>query len=199
DASARPWTIYTSEAERYDSALIESRKADMSGILIFSGLFSAVRTAFPIEDYKNVILLSLVLQQLDAMSNGRPLAIPSSPPPFKIDRSSLICNALLSLSLGLSLTCALFAILVEQWTRHYNISPPPHKKEMRLSPVRRARVFSFLYYGVSRFGMHAIVDIIPMLLHLALVLFSGIVAFLLPTNRITTALVTSILATFLAF
>ncbi|KAJ7255745.1 hypothetical protein C8J57DRAFT_1075424, partial [Mycena rebaudengoi] len=188
------WAIYTSEAERYDSALIESWKDDMSGFLIFSGLFSAVLTAFLIENYKNLenknlILLSRVLTQLNDMS----LPIPSSPPPFKIDPSSLICNAFWSLSVGLSLTCVLLATLVVQWARM-------HKKEVCLSPVRRARVFSFRYYGVRRFGMHAIVDIIPMLLHLAVVLFfSGIVAFLLPINRITTALVASILAAFLAF
>ncbi|KAJ7272455.1 hypothetical protein C8J57DRAFT_281241 [Mycena rebaudengoi] len=204
DASARFWAIYISEAERYDSALIESWKADMSGMLIFSGLFSASLTAFLIESYKNLIpnsgdmtvtLLSQVSQQLNAMSSGTSLPIPSSPPPFKIDTSSLVCNAFWFLSLGLSLTCALLATLVEQWAREFM-----HKTEMRPSPVRRARVFSFLYYGVSRFRMHAIVDIIPMLLHLALVLFlSGLVAFLLPINRIMTALVASILAAFLAF
>ncbi|KAJ7100447.1 hypothetical protein C8R44DRAFT_988498 [Mycena epipterygia] len=202
DASAKFWSVYISEAERYDSALVESWKADMEGMLIFSGLFSASLTAFIIESYKNltpdtgnmtVALLSHVSQQLSAQFNGTQLPI-ASPEPFKVQTFSLICNGLWFVSLGLSLTCALLATLVEQWAREFL-----HKTEIRPSPVRRARVFSFLYYGVSRFGIHAIVDIIPLLLHLALVLFfAGLSAFLLPINALMTGIVASMLAVFLA-
>jgi acyl CoA:acetate/3-ketoacid CoA transferase alpha subunit len=34
-ASAKVWSIYIAEAERYDAALVESWKADMEGLLIF--------------------------------------------------------------------------------------------------------------------------------------------------------------------
>ncbi|KAJ6546704.1 hypothetical protein DFH09DRAFT_638396, partial [Mycena vulgaris] len=203
DASAKFWSVYISEAERYDSALVASWKADMEGILIFSGLFSASLTAFIIESYKNltpdtgnmtVALLSQLSQQINAQSNGSPLPL-FSPPPFKVQSSTLICNAFWFVSLGLSLTCALLATLVEQWAREFL-----HKAEIRPSPVRRARVFSFLYYGVSRFGIHAIVDIVPLLLHIALVLFfAGLAAFLLPINHLMTGIVSTILAAFLTF
>ncbi|KAJ7165469.1 hypothetical protein C8R43DRAFT_824255, partial [Mycena crocata] len=197
------WSVYISEAERYDSALVESWRADMEGLLIFSGLFSASLTAFIIESYKNLIpdtgemtvaLLFQVSQQLNAQFNGSQLVV-SSPPPFETQTSSLVCNAFWFLSLGLSLTCALLATLVEQWAREFL-----HKTEIRPSPIRRARVFSFLYYGISRFGIHAIVDIIPLLLHLALVLFfAGLAAFLLPINLLMTAIVAGLLAAFLMF
>ncbi|KAJ7480731.1 hypothetical protein FB451DRAFT_152870 [Mycena latifolia] len=203
DASAKFWSVYISEAERYDSALVESWKADMEGMLIFSGLFSASLTAFIIESYKNLVpdtgdmtvaLLSQLSQQLNAQFNGSQLPI-SPPAPFKVQTSSLICNGFWFVSLGLSLTCALLATLVEQWAREFI-----HKTEIRPSPVRRARVFSFLYYGVSRFGIHAIVDIVPLLLHIALVLFfAGLAAFLLPINNLMAGLVSCILAAFLAF
>ncbi|KAJ6609027.1 hypothetical protein B0H10DRAFT_1814623 [Mycena sp. CBHHK59/15] len=174
DAAVKFWSVYISEAERYDSALIESWKADMEGILIFSGLFSASLTAFIVESYKNlspdsgdmtITLLSQISQQLNAASTGTHFPL-SSPPPFEIPTSSLFCNACWFVSLGPSLTCALLATLVEQWAREFM-----HKTEIRPSPVHRARIFSFLYYGVTRFGMHAVVDVIPMLLHVALVLF----------------------------
>ncbi|KAJ6481528.1 hypothetical protein C8R47DRAFT_590668 [Mycena vitilis] len=55
DSSAKLWSVYDSEAERYDSALVESWKADMEGMLIFSGLFPASLTAFIIESYENLI------------------------------------------------------------------------------------------------------------------------------------------------
>jgi hypothetical protein len=35
DSSAKFWSVYISEAEHYDSALVESWKADMEGMLIF--------------------------------------------------------------------------------------------------------------------------------------------------------------------
>ncbi|KAJ7475630.1 hypothetical protein B0H11DRAFT_1666448, partial [Mycena galericulata] len=109
------WSVYITEAERYDSALVESWKADMEVILIFSGLFSASLTAFIIESYGNltpdrgdmtVALLSQVSLQLSTHFNGSQLALPS-PEPFRVPISSLVCNGFWFVSLGLSLTCAL--------------------------------------------------------------------------------------------
>ncbi|KAJ7113610.1 hypothetical protein C8R44DRAFT_533062, partial [Mycena epipterygia] len=180
------WSIYIDEAKRYDTALVESWKADMEGMLIFSGLFSASLTAFLIESYRalqpdsgdtTVQILAQISKQLMAMSNNAPFTPPESPS-FQPTLPSVICNTLWFISLSLSITCALLATLVEQWAREFL-----HKTETRPSPIRRGRVFSFLYFGVRRFGMHAVVDLIPLLLHVALVLFlAGLVAFLLPIN-----------------
>ncbi|KAJ7876220.1 hypothetical protein B0H13DRAFT_2055779 [Mycena leptocephala] len=196
DSSAKFWSVYNSEAERYDSALMESWKADMEGMLIFSGLFSASLTAFIIESYKNLVpdtgnmtvaLLSQVSQQLSAQSDGSNFTV-SPPPPFEAPISSLVCNGLWFVSLGLSLTCALLATLVEQWARQFM-----HYTEIRPSPARRARVF-------SRFGIHAIVDLIPLLLHLGLILFlAGLAVFLVPINSIMAGIVASILVVFVTF
>ncbi|KAJ7447723.1 hypothetical protein B0H11DRAFT_1929473 [Mycena galericulata] len=103
----RPGTpAFWAEAERkpsrkrYDSALVESWKADMEVILIFSGLFSASLTAFIIESYGNltpdrgdmtVALLSQVSLQLSAHFNGSQLALPP-PEPFRVPISSLVCK-----------------------------------------------------------------------------------------------------------
>ncbi|KAJ7803416.1 hypothetical protein B0H14DRAFT_2888169 [Mycena olivaceomarginata] len=101
DSSAKFWSVYISEAEHYDSALVESWKADMEGMLIFSGLFSASLTAFIIESYKSLVpdtgnmtvdLLSQLSQQLNAQFNGSHFTV---------------------------LTCALLATLVEQWAREF--------------------------------------------------------------------------------
>ncbi|KAJ7776332.1 hypothetical protein B0H16DRAFT_1506371 [Mycena metata] len=203
DSSAKFWSVYNSEAERYDSALVESWKADMEGMLIFSGLFSASLTAFIIESYRKLVpdtgdmtvaLLLQISQQLSAQSNGSQFSQPA-PTPFKAPALSLVCNGLWFVSLSLTLTCALLATLVEQWAREFI-----HKTEIRPSPVHRARVFSFLYYGVSRFGIHAIVDIIPLLLHIGLVLFfAGLAVFLLPINTLMAEIVSGVLVAFVAF
>ncbi|KAJ7461120.1 hypothetical protein FB451DRAFT_1269013 [Mycena latifolia] len=196
------WSIYVSEAERYDTALVESWKADMEGMLIFSGLFSASLTAFVIESYKNlrpqsgdltVAALSQVSKQLAAMASGRDL-VAEAAQSFRPTTESLICNALWFISLSLSLMCALLATLVEQWAREFL-----HKTERRPSPVRRARVFSFLYFGLKRFRMHAVVDAIPFLLHASLLLFfAGLLTFLIPVNALIMRIVAVVLLVFLA-
>ncbi|KAJ7648803.1 hypothetical protein DFH06DRAFT_997182 [Mycena polygramma] len=200
-ASGKLWSIYIGEAERYDKALVESWKADMEGMLIFSGLFSAILTAFLIESYQTlqpdsgavtVQLLTQISQQLAAPSTNTSLASLDGPD-FQPTASSLVCNTLWFISLTLSITCALLATLVEQWAREFL-----HRTEKHPSPIRRARVFSFLYFGVRRFGMYVVVDLIPLLLHVALILFlAGLIAFLVPINEFMMGLIGAILAIFL--
>ncbi|KAJ7606359.1 hypothetical protein DFH06DRAFT_956292, partial [Mycena polygramma] len=200
DAAAAPmWAVYVSEAEKYDRSLVESWKSDMEGMLIFAGLFSASLTAFLIESYKTLtpdsgdttaIILAQISLQLAASANGTSYHVPP-PASFTPMTTSLICNVLWFISLGLSLTCALIATLLEQWARDFL-----HRADMRSAPVIRARVFSFLYYGLKRFRMHTVVEIIPLLLHASLLLFFiGLVAFLIPVNIAITAVVAVILLT----
>ncbi|KAJ7127482.1 hypothetical protein C8R46DRAFT_1247553 [Mycena filopes] len=176
----------------------------MEGMLIFAGLFSASLTAFIIESYKTlspdsgdstVQLLAQISQQLAAAANGSAFHIPSTPPThFSPATTSLVCNTLWFISLGLSLTCALIATLLEQWARDFL-----HRADMRSAPVIRARVFSYLYYGLKRFNMHTVVDIIPLLLHASLLFFfAGLVAFLLPINPVITYVAASLLAVVVA-
>ncbi|KAJ7017730.1 hypothetical protein C8F04DRAFT_425397 [Mycena alexandri] len=198
-AAAKLWAVYVSEAEKYDKGLVESWKSDMEGMLIFAGLFSASLTAFLIESYQTlipdsgdttVILLSQISQQLAALSNGTILNL-APQVQFTPRSSSLICNILWFISLGLSLMCALVATLLEQWARDFL-----HKAEMRSAPVIRARVFSYLYYGLKTFRMHTVVEIIPLLLHTSLLFFfAGLVAFLIPVSIVVTAVAAAILVT----
>ncbi|KAJ7182248.1 hypothetical protein C8R43DRAFT_1100787 [Mycena crocata] len=191
-AAAKLWAVYVSEAEKYDKGLVESWKSDMEGILIFAGLFSASVTAFLIESYKTllpdpadktVLLLEQISQQLSAAANGTKFTITSSAP-FTALPTSVVCNLLWFISLGLALTSALIATLVEQWARDFL-----HRAEMRSAPIIRARVFSFLYYGLKRFKMHTIVELIPLLLHASLILFfAGLVSFLSTVNTPATAI-----------
>ncbi|KAF7352095.1 hypothetical protein MVEN_01172300 [Mycena venus] len=196
--AAKLWTVYVSEAEKYDRSLVESWKSDMEGLLIFAALFSAILTAFLIESYKSlspdsgdltVLLLAQISQQLAASTNGTTFNVPPSPS-FAPSAPSLICNGLWFMSLGFSLACALIATFVQQWARDFL-----HKADMRSAPVIRARIFSYLYYGLKRFQMHTVVEIIPLLLHGSLLLFfSGLIAFLIPVNHAMTAIAAAVLA-----
>ncbi|KAJ7107724.1 hypothetical protein C8R44DRAFT_537455, partial [Mycena epipterygia] len=92
-----------------------------------AGLFSASLTAFIIESYKTltldtgdstVHLLNQISQQLAAAAN-RSTFQASEPLPFNPPTTSLVCNALWFISLGLSLTRALVTTLLEQWARDF--------------------------------------------------------------------------------
>ncbi|KAJ7644934.1 hypothetical protein FB45DRAFT_300880 [Roridomyces roridus] len=192
-AAAKLWAVYISEAEKYDKALVERWKSDMEGLLIFAGLFSASLTAFLIESYKNlspdqsaimIALLERIAQQQLNPGPVPPALDPGIAAPFTgPSTASLACNTLWFLSLGLSLSCALIATLVQQWARDFL-----QRTEMRPAPIVRARIFSYLYFGLRRFGMPTMVEFIPFLLHLSLLLFfAGLVAFLLPINLVVTA------------
>ncbi|KAJ7831027.1 hypothetical protein B0H14DRAFT_3464421 [Mycena olivaceomarginata] len=186
-AGAKIWSVYISEASKHDKALVKSWKSDMDGLLIFAGLFSAILTAFLIESYKTlspdsgdntVLLLTQISLQLSGIANGSSIDIPPSEP-FVPPTSSLVCNAFWFISLGLSLSSALIATLVEQWAREFQ-----HRSEMRSAPIIRARIFTYLYYGLKRFKMPAVVEVIPLLLHASLIsFFMGLVAFLVPVNN----------------
>ncbi|KAF7314474.1 hypothetical protein MKEN_00920400 [Mycena kentingensis (nom. inval.)] len=193
-AAAKMWAVYVSEAEKYDRSLVESWKSDMEGMLIFAGLFSASLTAFIIESYRTlrvdsgdatVELLAYISRQLANETSVAAPIVEYSPP-----RAAILCNTLWFISLGLSLSCALIATLLEQWARDFL-----HRADMRSSPIIRARIYSFLYYGLKRFKMHTIVDVIPLLLHASLLLFfAGLFAFLYPINPGIAAVSAAILA-----
>ncbi|KAF7331469.1 Costars domain-containing protein [Mycena kentingensis (nom. inval.)] len=165
------WSTYLSRADKFDKALVAGWRADMKGILIFSGLFSAILSAFLVQSYQSltpdptVLLLVAISKQLNATVN-----LPEPSP-----TSALICNGLWFASLGLSLSSAAVAILVEQWARDFLT----RSSDMRPSPVERARISSYLYSGLKQFRVHLVVDLVSFLLHLSLLLSQGgVVAFL---------------------
>jgi len=85
-----------------------------------------------------------------------------------------------SSALAFSLACALSATLVQQWSRYYL-----QAIERRSAPHHRARVRSYLHEGITTFKMTAVVEAIPMLLHISLFLFfAGLVEFLMPINNL---------------
>ena len=83
-------------------------------------------------------------------------------------------NILWFISLFLSITCALAATLVQQWTRNYRSTT-----QLQSSPQRRARVRTYLFLGVVRFRLDTVANSVPLLLHLSVFLFfTGLVEFL---------------------
>ena len=165
-------------------------------------------TAFIIEGYKSLqqppgdtpnVLLARISDQLAAIAQGSPANLSSSPSiqtAFHPTNSTLRFNAFWFLSLALSLSCALSATLVQQWSRYYlqaieRRSAPHHRGEYHgltiyfgwYSTSAAARIRSYLHEGIVTFKMSALVEVIPLLLHLSVFLFfAGLIEFLMPIN-----------------
>ncbi|KAI0294089.1 hypothetical protein B0F90DRAFT_1758947 [Multifurca ochricompacta] len=190
DSSDRLFSVYLSQAEKFDKESSESWKGDTEGILVFTGLFSATVAAFIIESYKQlqpgssdatVLLLTQISQQLAALSTGNTVSIPSGFPPqvFRPSASAVRVNSLWFLSLALSLTCALLATLMQQWVRRYL-----QVSQRWYAPYKRARIRTFFAEGVECFGLPRAVEALPALLHASLFLFfAGLVDFLININH----------------
>ncbi|KAF5369506.1 hypothetical protein D9758_002518 [Tetrapyrgos nigripes] len=156
------------------ASLLEGWKEDMAGMLLFSALYSASLTAFLIESYKT-------LQSDPAQDTVFLLSKISQ----QLSNSTVprLNHPVLKLP----------STFVQQWTRDFI-----HKTTLRPAPIRQARVFAYMYFGLRDFGMHSFVDVIPILLHISLFLFfGGLVAFLFPVNRIITYIMIGVLVVFL--
>jgi hypothetical protein len=137
-----------------------------------------------------VALLTLITQQLAAISNGtHPNLLPSSPPSRPI--SSVVCvNYCWFLSLVFSLSSALAATLVKGWIRNYQ-----ETTDRPSSTLQRVRTHAYLNEGLTKYNMSMVIGTIPTLLHISLFLFFvGFIAFLYPIYRGISMLIGAALA-----
>ena len=123
-------------------------------------------------------LLAQISQQLSGASPSAPLTL-SSQTPFRPTSSSVRVNALWFTSLATSTFCALWATLMQQWTRRYvQVADRPY------NPPKRARIRAFFADGMEKFGLAAAVEVLPALLHASVLLFYiGLVDFLFSINH----------------
>ncbi|KAH8982898.1 hypothetical protein EDB92DRAFT_1620088 [Lactarius akahatsu] len=187
DPSDKMWSIYLSESEKHDKIISDGWKDDANGVLVFTGLFSAIVAAFIIESYRKlspdsgdqtVFFLQQISQQLSGLANGTYVR-PQDYPTFSPSTSIVCVNAMWILSLIVSLTCALLALLMQQWARQYVQLPL-----LGTTPRERARVQYFLHLGLKPIPMSNVVELISTLLHLAMFMFfTGLVVFLFTVTR----------------
>ena len=81
--------------------------------------------------------------------------------------------------LASSISCALSATLIQRWSRYYS-----RALDRRSTPHHRARIRSYLYEGITKYKMTAVIEFIPILLHMSVFLFfAGLIEFLMPINN----------------
>ncbi|KZV70904.1 hypothetical protein PENSPDRAFT_578613, partial [Peniophora sp. CONT] len=172
DPQDKFWSLYLSDAEKYDKLRIESWKGDTEGILIFTGLFAATVATFTVASYSMLFPdptqhTAALLTTLIALSvNGSQAIVIPAPPVFQASTAAVCINALWIISLFLALACALAATLVQQWTRRY-----AHHVQRRAPPHIRGPVHVVLVMGLRRFGMKQAVAAIICTLHISVGLF----------------------------
>ncbi|KAF8266272.1 hypothetical protein EI94DRAFT_1586334, partial [Lactarius quietus] len=194
DPSAKIWGLYLSLAEKFDKEHGDSWAGNIDGVLVFvrTGLFSATVATFIVASYPSlqpnssetaVLLLTQISQQLYALSNGSPSPAPLTLPDlnnFQPTASAVRVNTLWFVSLGMSTACALWATLMQQWTRRYvQVADGPY------GPPKRARIRAFFAEGVDRFALAAAIEVLPVLLHTSVLIFYiGLIDFLISINHI---------------
>lgn len=145
-----------------------------------AGLFSAVVTTFVAQtsqslqaDYTQVsasLLTELVALQRASAQGSSTDNVPESSlninTPFTTDTSISVVNGLWFFSLALSLSTALFCILVRQWIHTYAsaISGPPRDRAL----LRQMRLD-----GIETWRVRDIVGILPLMLHTSLSCYSS--------------------------
>ncbi|KAI0288397.1 hypothetical protein B0F90DRAFT_1025281 [Multifurca ochricompacta] len=181
------WSEWMKRADEFDERMISVWKDDSEGVLVFTALFSTISTAAIIESYKRLSpdsgdqttgLLADLSQQVSGSENGT--QVPPFPiPPFSPSFFFVGCNIMWLLSLGLSISSAMIATLLKQYARRYMTV-----SRMSDKPEDRAKVRSFLLFGVRRYYMHVAVEVPPAFLHASVGLFAlGLLLFFYPISK----------------
>ncbi|KEP47324.1 putative transmembrane protein [Rhizoctonia solani 123E] len=200
------WNIYLDEAQDRDRELVEGRQRSLDTLLLFAALFSAILTAFLIES-KNLLqqdpadasaaLLLIIAQSQQRMELGIPTPVGSTTditlPNFSPSLSARWINGIWFMSLGLSLSAALIAMLGKEWLITFQSSRP--RSTRRLAFIRQSRLT-----GLEDWGALHIIALLPTLLHVSLLLFSiGLVIYLWALDVAVAAVLSAVIGATLAF
>ena len=184
------WTIYKKVADEHDAHLLSKCVGDLDISLLFvsaftsparhirfnrflfvsqAGLFSAITSAFIVQiipelqpdpaDLTNALLLR-ILQQNTSFGGIDPLAPISNIPTGVIRAQSILLT-----SLSITLFVAFIAVLGKQWILYYtrvttwgNIADRGKERQVKL-------------VGLQKWGLHLVMELLPIMLQLALLLF----------------------------
>ncbi|KAF8210589.1 hypothetical protein K438DRAFT_1809972 [Mycena galopus ATCC 62051] len=173
--NARVWQIYNDEATKADTLMTDGWSRSIDVLLVFTGLFSAVLTTFIIQSYQLMLptpadTTNILLIKLIALQNGTEPLISSSPQSTNVQIHWV--NGLWFSALACSLSTALISMLAKQWLQAYlpNVSG---------SPRHRARQRQARFMHLEAWRVPEIINALPLLLHVALLLFfAGLVVLL---------------------
>jgi hypothetical protein len=128
--------------------------------------------------------LAMALTDLNDTSSWTP-SIDFGYPDFTPSHFSILVNSFWLLSLLISLTCALIAILLQHWARRYaNVTSPCY------SLREQARMRAFFAAGIERLKFEYVAEILPVLIQISFIFFiAGFLLFVLILSYTMTVLV----------
>ncbi|KAL0959292.1 hypothetical protein HGRIS_014557 [Hohenbuehelia grisea] len=184
--NARVWRVYLDEVADFDVDMVEKASDGLDLLLVFAGLFSAVLTTFVVQTSQSLSnnysavsasLLSELVTIQRAMANDTSVAsIPHSDTISGPLLGDIWVNGLWFLSLTLSLSTALLAVLARQWLHQYTSITSGTSRD-------RSLIRQYRYDGLMKWRVPTIISLLPVLLRVALGLFLvGLVIFLVPLN-----------------
>ncbi|KAI0776499.1 hypothetical protein BC629DRAFT_1701578, partial [Irpex lacteus] len=138
------WAAVEKALKEFDQQEIGGYKEDIDSLLTFTGLYSAVLTAFVIVSYP-------LLQDPNQASASMSMSTPSTPSsPFQPSISAIHINILWFASLVISLATASFAILVKQWLRGYMaFATASPQGQLRVRHFRRSGLTAWRVFGIA--------------------------------------------------
>ncbi|KAF4580280.1 hypothetical protein EYR40_003214 [Pleurotus pulmonarius] len=184
--NARVWRVYLNEATEFDADMVNKASDGLDLLLVFAGLFSAVLTTFVVQTSQSlsnddaavsVSLLSELVMIQRAMVNGTSIeSIPPAETTSGPSQGDIWVNGLWFISLTLSLSTALFAVLARQWLHQYTAITSGTSRD-------RSLIRQYRFDGLMKWRVLVLIGVLPVLLHIALGLFLvGLIVFLVPLN-----------------
>ncbi|KAJ3533832.1 hypothetical protein NM688_g7229 [Phlebia brevispora] len=173
------WAGIAKTIRDVDEDTIEDYKEDIDTLLVFTGLFSAVLTAFVVESYQQLspdpmapvvkLLEHIAGQTQNYTITSNTINSTFSPTAeieaaFEPPLSAVRVNQLWFASLAITLITASFAMLVKQWLREYLAMA-------YTSPHDRIRARQYRHPSLQAWKVLEIAGILPLLLQVALGLF----------------------------
>ncbi|KAI9435340.1 hypothetical protein H4582DRAFT_682181 [Lactarius indigo] len=150
--------MYLEMSLREDEEMVKGWNQDAKSIILFSGLFSATVAALspnipsltvPVDPPSSK--MALIKESPDNQSDD---LFPSDKAPHISVKTLEFVNSIWYISLVISLTCALLAILLQQWARRYLMAV-----QQRGTLYNQARLREFLAEGIRVSGIALLVDV----------------------------------------
>lgn len=194
-----PWELYNEIASDHDRRMLKEWEDTLSTLLIFAGLFSSILAAFIVGSMTN-----LQEDKLDAMKSilvtiSRQIHNTTTsfyePPTFKPLNWAVRVNCCLYTSLGCTVSSAMISVLALQWIRGYDMHLPAMADSRKRAIYRQ-----FRFEGLQRWLLPQIISILPLLLHIALIIFFvALIDWLVHTNIVVASTMIFITAAIIVF
>ncbi|KAG8791489.1 hypothetical protein FRC12_009079 [Ceratobasidium sp. 428] len=202
---AQVWATYVKETTEFDDDMVDGWNRSLDVTLVFAALFSAILTAFVLESAKKlepdredqtVEILREISRSLQAGGVQPPLtggSSTSTDAEFHPTHFAVWVNCLWFLSLSLSMAVSLAAMLAKQWCYYYLSGRSG-------DTITQAEERQKRYGGLAKWRMRGILEHLPMLMHIALALFSvGLILYLWDINVAVASTVSAVSVSALCF